>query len=278
MGKAKVFLLIGMLLSISLGKDTIMARVKGKYPSNTLEPFSSELFAVRVVAGEVPGLELMDKFAENLDVGMTYEHLWDGSGSLNYLTSPETLTLVSDDAEDAAGGDGARTVQIQGLNGSFDRIGETVILNGLAGVVTTLTYQRVYRMVVLTAGVLGPNVGTLNLNSAASGAQAVMAPTEGSTLMSHFTIPRGFTGIMRHLYLNTGKNDDADGRLRTSEPAGGPFRTRIKLRSSQNDLFHPLNYGLVIKEMSDIVLEVKTSTGGFIVVGGYQLLLKLDGV
>ena len=64
-------------------------------------------------------------------------------GNLSYLTSPSTLSISSTSSEDAAGGTGARTVVVQGLDENYVPVEEEITVGGGPGGVL---FYRIFRI------------------------------------------------------------------------------------------------------------------------------------
>lgn len=114
--------------------------------------------------------------------------LWAPAGSYDWDFTPGTVTIVSDDAADAAPGIGAHTMLVVGLDTTGAEIQEFVILNGLTPVVTTQTFMRINNGIVLASGTSQRNQGSIT--GTISGSQVFHI----HTLMSRvdhamFTIP-----------------------------------------------------------------------------------------
>ncbi len=114
-----------------------------------------------IALGLVEGAYSLRKFGHNSAVGTTLQTLWTGSGLYAYPAAATIMKVSSGDTDDTAAGTGAQSVQIYGLDADYKEIDETVILNGQTEVNTTLSYLRVYRMIVRTAGSSGWNEGKL---------------------------------------------------------------------------------------------------------------------
>jgi hypothetical protein len=128
------------------------------------------------------------------------------TGDLTYLTAAETMEIASDDGADAAGGLGAQTVLVQGVDGNGAEISETVIMNGATDVTTVLSYLRVNFIIGLAVGATGWNVGTITATATtAATVQAVMGPTESCSQDSHYTVPAGQTLYILGAELNSSK-------------------------------------------------------------------------
>ena len=119
-------------------------------------PSSAEIdFYLAVAKGDFTGYSNVSKFGINSTVGSGgFESIWEGSSLYPWPTDVQTLSVVSASANDASGGTGARTVEIQGLDTNWDVVTETITMNGVTPVVTTQTFRRVFRAKVVTAGSL----------------------------------------------------------------------------------------------------------------------------
>ena len=96
-----------------------------------------------------------------------------------------TVDVVSDDTNDDVAGTGARTLRIQGLDGSYNLVEETVDMDGTTTVTTTQTFLRVFRMSVETAGSSGNNEGTITVTyTGGSDVAATITEGNGQTLMA----------------------------------------------------------------------------------------------
>ena len=83
-------------------------------------PGTSDIdFFLAVAKGDFTGYSKISKFGRNPGVkSADYESIWDGSNLYPWPTAAETLSVVSDDADDTSAGTGARTVEIEGLDSS----------------------------------------------------------------------------------------------------------------------------------------------------------------
>ena len=158
-------------------------------------------FFVDVAKNLVPYHMAVQKFGRNNDIDSAsgFEDIWAGGGTRAYLTSAETVDIVSDSANDTAAGTGARTITVNCLDANYDRVAETVTLNGLSSVTTTISCLRLNRAYVNTAGSVGSNDGAITFDPTTSGSgsrQGQIAAGDGQTLLTHYTVPRYFTGDM----------------------------------------------------------------------------------
>ena len=135
------------------------------------------------------------------------EDLWEAGGTLTYLTSAETMNIVSTSTNDASpSGSGGRTVLVSGVDGSYNVITETVSLNGTTDVLTTAAFLRVNSITLLTAGSTSTHAG--NITATASSAATVQCEVdigEGISQNSQYTVPLNTTAYIVQLELNAAK-------------------------------------------------------------------------
>lgn len=162
-----------------------------------LEDMDAKNFYYEVAAGRIPGVDNSHIFGNNADIDIASgsEDIWDGGGLYTGFnaTAAETVELFSSDANDTSAGTGARTVQIYGLDGSFNEQTETVTLNGVTAVNTANTYIRLNEAVVRTAGSGGVNAGTITIrqNVTTANVFGIIQIGNNNTLNCVYTIPAG---------------------------------------------------------------------------------------
>lgn len=168
---------------------------------------ATEPFFLLVAKGQITGHSSTIIRGHNDNLALdTQEDLWESGGELTYLTTAETMNIVSTDADDDAGDTGATLVSVQGVDNTGAAITENVIMNGTSNVLTTLSYLRVNAMVVLTAGSSGHNEGVITATaSSAATVQCQMNTTESLSQNSHYTVPLGVTGYLLRVELNCAK-------------------------------------------------------------------------
>jgi len=124
------------------------------------------------------------------------ESVWSVGGDRTLLFTSQTISIVSTSGEDDSTGTGAQVILIQGLDGNYDILQETIIMDGTTPVLTTNKFLRIERMVVLAAGSNHSNVGTITATE--TGGSTIQARIEigrSQTQMAMITIPRGYTGL-----------------------------------------------------------------------------------
>lgn len=151
------------------------------------------------------------------------EDIWGGGGLFPYQTTAVQLEAVSDSANDASAGTGARTVVVLGLDANWTVISEVLATNGTTPVTTTKSFFRINAFRSLTCGAAGGNVGSITLRVAGGGAtQAFMRPGEGQCMRGLYTVPAGFTAYLLDAFV-------AIVRAGTNESVEFSFNARTNL-------------------------------------------------
>ncbi len=164
---------------------------------------SPEEFFFQISKGTVPGHSYFHQFGK-ANVGTTLVPV---ASSLKYPTptAATTLEVVSSDADDTSAGAGARTVTIQGLDGNWDEITQTVAMNGLTPVPFPIDMLRVYRWWVATSGVyatsaLGSHQGTITIQTSPGAVlwfNGTVDPyPKGQSEIGGYTVPDGYTAYV----------------------------------------------------------------------------------
>lgn len=179
-------------------------------PGRTIELSVRGNFNLEAVRGTVTGISTVSKSGRNPDVdtGTSPEEIWAINGTWTPPTAARIMDIISANANDTAAGSGARTVEIFGLDGSFNAISEVVALNG-ATVSTVATFTRVCDIVVRTAGATGTNEGIITVTAQVDATnQALIAAGVGEALMTIYTVPNGFTAYMTNLHACFNRADN----------------------------------------------------------------------
>ena len=237
-------------------------------------------FYLEVAKGNISGYSNVNKFGYNSSIGSgSFEVIWETGGQYPYQSSAVTVDVVSDDANDDVAGTGARTLRIQGLDGSYNLAEETVDMDGTTTVTTTQTFLRVFRMSVETAGTSGNNEGDITVTyTGGSDVAATITAGNGQTLMAVYTIPAGYTGYLLSMNISSGKDQEMDFKFiqRDNSVANAAFQTKqfLDVRGDQTTvIFNAIN---VIPQKSDIYVSGKASSTSS-ASASFDLLLVQDG-
>jgi hypothetical protein len=110
--------------------------------------------------------------------------VWDGNATTASYPYP-TAGVVA--VSSSSGDDTGEAVQIQGLDGDYNVVEETINV----GSTGSTTFSRVFRASKVDAS----NVGTITINVGGALAAQIL-PGNGQTLMAVYTIPAGKTGYL----------------------------------------------------------------------------------
>jgi len=237
-------------------------------------------FYLAVQQGKVPGYSMVNKFGYNSSIGSgAFETIWETGNDYPWQSSAVTVDVVSDNANDDVAGTGARTLRIQGLDGSYNFAEETVDMDGTTTVTTTQTFLRVFRMSVETAGTSGNNEGTITVTyTGGSDVAATITAGNGQTLMTLYTIPAGYTGYLLSMNISSGKDQEMQFKFiqRDNSVTNAAFQTKqfLDVRGGQTTvIFNAIN---VIPQKSDIYVSGKSNSTSS-ASASFDLLLVQDG-
>jgi hypothetical protein len=147
-----------------------------------------EPFELQVSRGQITGHETVNVFGFATAVSSSFVAVWEVNGAYVFPTVASTMILTSSSASDTA-----VTVQIDGLDASYNRITENVTSNGTSGVVTTKVFWRI-NSVITVAGVA---VGTLFIKNAGGTTYAQITIGNGRTNMGIYTVPAGYSFYLK---------------------------------------------------------------------------------
>lgn len=246
------------------------------FPSN--DPSWGQLSLAR---GVIKGHSAVLKFGRNTDVDTAAnEDIWDGGGVWVPPTAARIHNLASTDATDDDGDDGARTVEVFGLDANFLEISETVTLNGVSNVSTVNSYTRIHRMKVKTAGVDGQNNGTIAATAVTDATvTAQISIGQNQTLMAIYTILAGKTGYMVSFFANMNRSNStgsADIRL-LIRPENEVYQVKAHvgiIGSGTSHFMHVYIVPLKINAKSDIKIDGNVSSNNTDLSAGFDLALR----
>ena len=239
-------------------------------------------WSINISAGNVTGVDYIEKFGLNNDVDSEKETIWDGGGIYEYLSAPDTVVINSTDPSDSATGSGARTVEVQGLDAGHNMVTEILTVGGGPG---AQLFIRVFRAIVITAGTSGVNEGTLTIMGNNSGlllagigvdGQGQKAAGRGQTFMALYTIPAGKTGFLTQWTVGAGKqNTDAISFLMVKQPgiANGAFNSKDVITVSATTYSKNYKIPLRFNELTDIEVRAYSTTNNSLVSSTFNIIL-----
>lgn len=231
--------------------------------------------------GAISGYSGVDKFGRNPDVDTgAFEDIWDGGATWVAPTAPRVHNLTSTDGDDTSAGDGARTVQVYGLDSDGLLQNEIVTMAGTAIAATDGTYSMIHRMVVRTAGTIAQNVGTV-LATAVTDATvtAQISPEQNQTLMAIYQIPSDKTGYLMSWYssMNRSVTTGAANVRLLVKPPGEVFQVKSMLGlvgAGGSNFQQQKVFPLSITASSIIKVDSDVSANNTDVSAGFEILLE----
>jgi hypothetical protein len=156
-----------------------------------------------IALGLVADVSFIRKFGANrsVDTGSVPESIWSGGGLYPWPAAAVALEVLSaSTADDAATGQGAWTIEVQGLDANWEMQRATVTLDGQLVVAIPGSWIRVFRARIVTAGTVHVNSGIITIRVASGGTNlALIDAGLGQTTMAIYTIPAGHTGYITQI-------------------------------------------------------------------------------
>lgn len=207
------------------------------------------------------------------------------------LEAISTGTNAADDTNVGAGGTGARTITVQGLDANFDEIEEDISLKGAsASDATTKSFLRIHRAFVKTSGTyastsVGANRGVIVIRTASAGATHIeLAIQTGQSLVARYTIPSDWTGYLHHLKLYAQSTKAATFYLNMREGAdivSAPFKAK-RIKETFNgiigDTDRVWDVPLKLSEKSDVWVSTTGFATGSNSSASFDILLVRNAV
>ena len=239
-----------------------------------------------IARGHTPGYRALYKFGYNPDVNGDEETVWSQGGNYPWIDSAVTMFVSSSSANDTNGGTGANTILIQGLDGDYNEIEETVALNGQTQVATQLSYLRVYRAFVTLAGSSGTAGGTIYIGSSGASAGVPNGTVYANlgfgnqTQIAAYTVPAGYTLYLDDINFTAGLSQSqkiATCSFVSRAFGSNVFRTRFINVLQSNQLITKFEYPQPFTEKTDLECRVFTNTSNNAIGASFQgVLIKND--
>lgn len=234
-----------------------------------LDTMNLDLFAA-VALGLIPNAEVKHVHGYNPAVGAAEEALWNYGGSYTFPSAAAVIAVVSDSANDAAAGTGARTVTIEGLDANWAEIEETVTLDGVTPVNTVAQFLRVNSAYVATAGSGAANAGTISA-TISGGAVFGMPAGQNRTALGHYSVPAGKQALFHSAYFAMESGQSGVARIKIRH-FGELMLTETNLVVGGWSPSHPVKPTL-LPAKSDILLTATQKAGTAAVSGGFEMIL-----
>lgn len=223
------------------------------------------------------------KYGANSAVGTTTEDIWTVGGIYGgWLTVAEKIQIkAGGSADDDAGGLGARTIKVFGLDENFNEVSEVLTTAGVsAGQQSSAKFSRVYRALIETCGTYGgSNFGNVDIETVGGTLMARIDASSGQTEMGIFTVPAGKTGYIAALMFNVDSNKTVSFRGRYRERADvvtapfGPSNVAVRIDVAAGPVPVPISAWPVLPEKTDFWIEGEAEAGSAPVSVFFDVLL-----
>lgn len=240
-------------------------------------------FGLEVAKGDISGHDPLNKFGENndIDIGSSPEFIWDGPTGWTLPTTARVHDISSDQAADASGGTGARTIRVVGLDSNYDELTEDVTMNGTSNVATVGSFVVIFRMFVLTSGSNGTNSGNISAVAQTDGTTtAYIASAKGQTQMAIYMVPNGRTFYMTSFYSSIDKSSggaaSVDVRIMNQTGQGtGTETLRVRHSETMQSTNHPstertFNPPKKFEEKTLVYIDMSTDTNNVEASAGFN--------
>lgn len=163
-----------------------------------------EPFELQVARNQIAGHSAFSIFGYNGDVDQTEESVWPNGGTVPHPTTASVLDIVSTSTADDAAGTGARTVFIEGLDGDYKVVSETVTLDGTTDVETVNSYLYINQFYVVTTGSGGVNAGEITAKLSST-LYDLIAVGYNQRTTAHYCVPAGYTAYLTEGVITAGQ-------------------------------------------------------------------------
>ena len=233
---------------------------------------TTEPFDLQVARGQITGHSTVNIYGYQPSVGTTFIPVWENATDYTFPVAAMTMYLSGSNGDTAS-------ILITGLDGSYNVITETVVLNGTTPVPTTKNFLRINSMSVSVGSATNPAGAVILTNSGGTVTYAKINAGVGRTQSAIYTVPAGYTYYLQrvNIYTSLNGNNFATYQNKTISPAGvvqltqqAPFAISYE---SRRIMPRP------ILEKTDVLLMCKVnSTTGAVAIAQEGYLIANSGV
>lgn len=226
---------------------------------------------LKIAMGRVPGFSLIHKFGATEVGDTTLKDVWGFTGNKVYSETGVTnyiwSTVDTDDTE----------ITVFGLDENWNLQTRLVTLQGNTPVAIPGLWLRIFRArnetpLAFTGNVyISKTTATAPAAPLIAAAEAWLLPVTQGTLMTHFTVPVGFTAFIYRFTTGTVKGKDIRSYGFHREP-GGVFNAEEILTTYEGTPHNPLPY-LRFNEKSDFVVRSQSDVSNTYISASYDLIL-----
>lgn len=149
------------------------------------------------------------------------------SSNTNWLmpAAAETLSIVSDSAQDGVAGTGLQQILLQGLDVNFDPIIDVIVLNGITPVLSNIPFRSMHLSIALLGGTPGSGAdGTITISSNVDSAiWGRFLPNDTSAETGRLVVPNGERYLIYSTTLSAGLGADMTIKSEVTAPLAFPI-------------------------------------------------------
>lgn len=203
--------------------------------------------------------------------------VWDiGDTLYPWATWDAGAGVVNIDCASASDAGVGKFVVVEGLDGDYNVVTETINLTVQNNNTGTQSFRRVYRAYV---GNGATNVGNINIQRNTTNVARITAG-QGQTLMAVYTVPAGYTGYILKGTMSAQAGADATGNMYVRYFGESAFRVghTFEVSGSGGAYLYDFGVPIAIPEKSDIdVRATVRSNNGRYTAAFDIVLIKNDG-
>jgi len=246
--------------------------------TDTSQRIVPENIYLLAAAGKIERAFTVHNSGFNPSVGTTPQTIWDDGGLYPWIGSASHLTINSTDINDKAGGTGAQTLYLQGIDANYNLIDEVVKLKGTQPILSSLSYKTIHRMSVPSLfnknGIPVQNEAQGTITAKVNNIiRAKIIKGNNNALMSIFTVPANYKAFMISMCCGVGKGKEATIQIFT-RVYGGVFRMTQPSYLYQTESRRPFTVPMPINEKTDVDIRAFVDSTPTIGVGvSFDLLV-----
>lgn len=239
---------------------------------------------LEIVKGNVPGNEFVHVHGVDENVGTTTYLIW-GNGDYLFPLSATLMNLSSSSIHDTNGGSGVWNVTVYGLDSNWERISETVILNGTSEIPTILKYRRINKMMTEHVGSDEMNNGTIyiGVGVVVAGVPNIIyneiIPAHGESSTALYTVPLNHTAYIYYFSFGTDSSKiiELSMKVRCEDCPNNSWVVTYHDHYHSEHVLHNLPIPFTVTEKSDIGIYATNTVGSaFATVDIFIILVNND--
>lgn len=230
---------------------------------------------LNISRGLVKGTSFVHKFGAVPTMSTnTTGTVWDVNDTVYPWSAWATAGTITIDRADA--GDANKQVTVVGLDSNYDALTETITLTSATGNASTNSFIRVFRAFIVDGTT---NVGLISIKRNSTTVAAIVAG-KGQTLMSVYTIPRGYTGYLMKGTCSAQAGADATGDMYVRYAGQSSFRVghSFEISGGGGQYLYEFATPIPIPAMSDIDVRITTRSNNGRYTAAFDLVLIKDSL